>query len=152
MNLFSLIIPLGIVGLIIVFTQGKKALSKSSILTTFIGYIVLFILLSITMGGPSQVLSMLLILVICTGGVGLIGILGAAPVAYAIGVIILSIFNIHLQGKPQLKTEYLTHDEIAVISYIRQGRTNGASDLAISAQLQKVGWGNEIIKESFKKA
>lgn len=111
----------------------------------FVGLFLVTLGLGLVMG-PENALMLLMILVLCTAGIGLIPLLA---VAYLVGRLALALVG-HEQPRSAVRldreTSQRNHAEIdAVATYIRKARTKGDSEQKIEQELVRVGWEGDVI-------
>lgn len=130
--------------------------------TFFVGLVTNFILASIFMGGPEDVMQVLAIAVICTAGVSLLVII---PVCFVVGNITLAVIGwirkFHeaeversknkVQNKEKKKQiniwskEISTGDLSLITAYVAKARGLGYADDKIKEALREAGWKDEEI-------
>lgn len=122
-----------------------------------VGYIIIAGIASVIVGGPLQLLGAAAVLIICTGGVGLIPVAGAMliclPIAYGIGSLIFFLFTGKKENTQEEKENVispLTNNLQAVSNFIKDARRYNFTDQDIFRQLKSVGWEEVDIINGFK--
>lgn len=167
--LLAIILLIGVTGTILIataivlhFKHKDKVLFRVSkderrIEKLVVGYILIGAVTSVFVGGPIQLLGMAAMLIICTGGVGLIpiwgGMLICLPFAYGIGSFFFALFS----GKKEKKEDEtedsgfpLSNNLVAVSNFIKDARRYNFTDQDIFRQLKGVGWLETDIINGFK--
>jgi hypothetical protein len=124
-----------------------------------VGSIVLFIAMAVAVGSIQNAASMLIVLTVCTLGIGLAIWLGFA---WLIGMVIVgSIWGIlRVTGllaenttasrgeasSENTSEQRLSTTELALVDYTIKAKERGFSDTQIASRLQAQGWSNEEIE------
>lgn len=130
-----------------------------SLTSLAVGSLVLFSLMAVTAGGINNAISMLIVLSICTLGIGSAIWLGFA---WLIGIVIVGFFvgvlkianlvggnRTSSEGETSGETppqERLSTEEVALVDYTIKAKEKGLSDTQIATRLQAQGWKNEEIE------
>ena len=132
-----------------------KRAEVPKLLKFLVGFIIIFIILSIFQG-PSGALTMLMLSIVCTAGVGLAAWI---PLSYAAGAIFFRILRAtpsyknryEIATQPQVKALIASsNDQHALTDYIRKVRAVGQNDAQASAALKAAGWREETISDALK--
>ncbi|HAX78515.1 MAG TPA: hypothetical protein DCY88_22460 [Cyanobacteria bacterium UBA11372] len=132
---------------------------KFYLISLAVGSIVLFIGMAVAVGSIQNAASMLIVLTVCTLGIGLAIWLGFA---WLVGMVIVgSIWGILRvtglatenrtstegetsgESRPQ---ERVSTEELALVDYTIKAKERGFSDTQIASRLQAQGWSNEEIE------
>ena len=131
----------------------------SSLIGLPVGCIALFIVMAVAVGSIQDAINMLVVLTICTLGIGLVIWLG---IAWLLGILIVgSIWGIvwvgglftqnrnASEGEISMETrpqERLSIEQVALVDYTIKAKDRGFSDTQIASRLQAQGWSNEEIE------
>ncbi len=129
------------------------------LISFFVGCLTVFIGMAVTSGGVQNAINMLVILTVCTLGIGL---LIWAGMAWLVGMVIVgSIWGIMrvtglmpenpaVDGEEinaeSLPQQRLSSTELALVNYTKKAKERGLSDTQIASRLQAQGWSNEEIE------
>lgn len=116
---------------------------------TFIGFLVLMLLLTL-FNGFNNAFMILFASIVCTVGIGLVIWI---PLSYAVGSFVFAIAS-NLSEKIQPKSTKvekpsLTKEQKALIDYIKKARKSGLTDDRITSTLLDKGWTNEAVRDAF---
>ena len=139
----------------VMYNQKEKFL----LISFLVGCLTVFIGMAVTSGGVQNAINMLVILTVCTLGIGL---LIWAGMAWLVGMVIVgSIWGIMrvtglipedpavdggeitAETRPQQR---LSSTELALVNYTKKAKERGLSDTQIASRLQAQGWSNEEIE------
>lgn len=124
---------------------------KFSFSTVFLGLISSFLFLSIFVGGPLNAVGVILVLIICTAGVGLLPLI---LLWLGVGLVMTWIIGFikkltQVKKKTEQAEQNKSKEQIALVCYITQARNNGMNDNNIFSILKKNGWAENVIHEAF---
>ncbi|KKQ77382.1 MAG: hypothetical protein UT00_C0013G0013 [Parcubacteria group bacterium GW2011_GWA1_38_7] len=122
--------------------------SSNRISRVFLGMVASFLLLSLFVGGPVNAISLILVSIICTGGVSLILWI---PLWFGVGLVISSLLPVVTNSfkKSEAPEHNISNDQKALIDYIHQSRAKGVSDDNVFSLLKSNGWAENAIHDAF---
>ena len=142
-----LLFILGVIVLVWIVKHGRNLIKSGNfILKLFVGFLADFLLMALFGGGFGSAISILVLSVVCTGGIGLIVWF---PLAYLTGSLIFYVAN-KLNGggtrKENLFSEVRFADEQQSLkNYYEQARNAGMSEAQIEQSLLDSGWEPKVI-------
>jgi hypothetical protein len=118
---------------------------SEAFLKTFTGLVIIVLLLLLFFGNGA--ITILLISIVCTAGVGLAIWI---PAGYLVGSLVFSAARLFSKNLNQEDQPKLNRDDAALTNYIKTAKKSGLNTNEISSRLKEKGWTEEKISAAFK--